>query len=68
MPIRQMQAFTTLVIEQPTAIGARRRLLEEHQTQVQQRLQELQQHLAVIETKIQFYQDLESKQLTQESS
>jgi DNA-binding transcriptional MerR regulator len=59
MPIRQMQQFAALVREKPDEVQGRRILLEIHRSTVQKRLEELSQHLAVIDWKIQHYQKLE---------
>jgi DNA-binding transcriptional MerR regulator len=59
MPIRQMQQFAALVREKPDEVQGRRILLEIHRSTVQKRLDELSQHLAVIDWKIQHYQELE---------
>jgi DNA-binding transcriptional MerR regulator len=59
MPIRQMQQFAALVREKPDEVQGRRILLEVHRSAVQKRLAELGQHLAVIDWKIQRYQELE---------
>jgi DNA-binding transcriptional MerR regulator len=59
MPIRQMQQFAALVREKPDEVQGRRILLEVHRSAVQKRLDELSQHLAVIDWKIQRYQELE---------
>jgi DNA-binding transcriptional MerR regulator len=59
MPIRQMQQFAALMREKPDEVQGRRILLEIHRSAVQKRLAELSQHLAVIDWKIQHYQELE---------
>ncbi len=59
MPIRQMQQFAALVREKPDEVQGRRILLEVHRSIVQKRLDELSQHLTVIDWKIQRYQELE---------
>jgi DNA-binding transcriptional MerR regulator len=59
MPIRQMQQFAALVREKPDEVQGRRILLEIHRSAVQKRLAELGQHLAVIDWKIQHYQEME---------
>lgn len=59
MPIRQMQQFAALVREKPDQVQGRRILLEIHRSAVQKRLAELGQHLAVIDWKIQHYQEME---------
>ena len=59
MPIRQMQQFAALVREKPDEVQGRRILLEIHRSAVQKRLDELSHHLAVIDWKIQHYQELE---------
>jgi DNA-binding transcriptional MerR regulator len=59
MPIRQMQQFAALVREHPNELRERRILLEVHRSAVQKRMEELSHHLAVIDWKIQHYQELE---------
>jgi DNA-binding transcriptional MerR regulator len=61
MPIRQMQQFAKLLNERPEAIGDRRAILEAHQHNVEQHIQELQQNIAAIQKKIRFYKELEYK-------
>lgn len=62
MPIRQMQQFAALMREKPDEVQGRRILLEIHRSAVQKRLDELSQHLAVIDWKIQRYQELEQSE------
>ena len=59
MSICQMQQFADLRRQGPRTVGERRALLEAHSLDVQQRLQELHQHLAAIEEKMKHYQELE---------
>jgi DNA-binding transcriptional MerR regulator len=59
MPIRQMKQFAALMREKPDEVQGRRILLEIHRSAVQKRLDELSHHLAVIDWKIQHYQELE---------
>jgi DNA-binding transcriptional MerR regulator len=59
MPIRQMQQFATLLRQNPAAIRDRRAILEAHEREVQQRLQELNRNLEIIRWKIQHYKELE---------
>ncbi len=65
MPIRQMQEFARLAYNHPEAISDRRAILEEHQRNVEQHIQELQQNLVVIQYKIRFYQELEQRAKTE---
>lgn len=67
MPIRQMQQFATLVRQHPNAIAQRRELLEAHRVEVEERIQELIGHLAVIDYKIEYYKELESHRDADES-
>jgi DNA-binding transcriptional MerR regulator len=62
MPIRQMQQFAALMREKPNEVQGRRILLEIHRSAVQKRMDELGQHLAVIDWKIQHYQELEQSE------
>ena len=59
MPIRQMQQFAALVRERPDEVRERRILLEIHRSAVQKHMDQLSHHLAVIDWKIQHYQELE---------
>lgn len=62
MPIRQMQRLALSMRENPSAIGDRRAILEAHEREVQHRIQELSQNLAVIQKKIRHYQELEARE------
>lgn len=64
MPIRQMQQFAALVRERPDEVQERRILLEIHRSAVQKRMDELSRHLAVIDWKIQHYQELEKAKIS----
>jgi len=59
MPIRKMQQYAELMREGNSKLGARRRLLEEHQQDVQEHIAELLSNLAVIADKINLYEKLE---------
>lgn len=59
MSIRQMQQFAEFRRIGNSSISQRRELLEIHQEQVQQQLEELSQNLAVIQEKIRYYKQLE---------
>jgi DNA-binding transcriptional MerR regulator len=59
MPIRQMQQFAMLLRQNPEAISDRRAILEAHEREVQQRIQELNRNLEIIRWKIQRYKELE---------
>ncbi|HEY9643897.1 MAG TPA: MerR family transcriptional regulator [Coleofasciculaceae cyanobacterium] len=61
MPIRQMQQFANLLQDHPESIGDRKAILEAHQRNVEQHIQELQQNLAAIQQKIRFYTELEQR-------
>lgn len=65
MPIRQMQQLTRLFYEHPEAISDRRAILEEHQRNVEQHIQELQHNLGAIQKKIRFYKELEHQAKTE---
>jgi DNA-binding transcriptional MerR regulator len=58
MSIRQMLEFTHLRRQGSTTSAQRLALLEEHQQAVLAHMQELEQHLAVIEAKIGLYKSL----------
>lgn len=60
MPIREMQQFAELRRQGDRTLARRRQLLEIHQQQIQQQLDELTQNLRVIHDKIQHYQTLEA--------
>ncbi len=59
MPIRHMQQFAGLRRRGNTTIAERRALLEEHQRVVQAHIDDLQQNLEAITTKIMDYQQME---------
>ncbi|NJL65194.1 MAG: MerR family transcriptional regulator [Methylacidiphilales bacterium] len=60
MSIRHMQKFAKLMQENPQGtISDRRKILESHESQVLQHLEELHRNLAVIQKKIQLYKELE---------
>jgi DNA-binding transcriptional MerR regulator len=59
MAIRQMQQFAEMRRKGNPSISQRRELLEVHQQQVQQQLEELSQNLAVIQEKIHYYKQME---------
>ena len=61
MPIRQMQAYAALVRQHPDAVNERRKLLEIHRQNVFEQIEKLQENLAIIDWKIQHYQELETK-------
>jgi DNA-binding transcriptional MerR regulator len=58
MPIRQMLEYTHLRRQGSTTSAQRLALLEEHQQAVLAHMQELEQHLAAIEAKIDYYKKL----------
>jgi DNA-binding transcriptional MerR regulator len=60
MSIQQVLEFANLVREQPTDVRQRRSLLEAHRNKVKQSLEELANHLNVIELKIEHYKHLEA--------
>lgn len=59
MPIKLMLEFAYLRSKGPATTTARRQLLEKHRSEVLQLIQELEQNLAVIENKINYYKKLE---------
>lgn len=61
MPIRQMQRYAELVRSQPdSGFHSRRQMLESHREAVLAQIQQLQDNLAVIDWKIQHYNELEA--------
>lgn len=60
MPIQKVLAFANLVRQHPNQVSQRRVLLEEHRDQVKQHLEELTNHLRVIDLKIDHYKHLEA--------
>jgi DNA-binding transcriptional MerR regulator len=60
MSIQKVLAFADLVRQRPDQVRERLVLLEEHREQVKKDLEELTQHLQVIEMKIEHYQHLET--------
>jgi DNA-binding transcriptional MerR regulator len=61
MPIREMQQFAELRRQGDRTLSQRRQLLEIHQQQIYQQIDELTQNLKVIQEKIQHYQELEGQ-------
>ncbi|MBD2304290.1 MerR family transcriptional regulator [Chroococcidiopsis sp. FACHB-1243] len=59
MPIRQMQRFAILLRQNPAAVSDRLAILEAHEREVKQRIQELSRNLEIIRWKIQHYKELE---------
>jgi DNA-binding transcriptional MerR regulator len=60
MSIQQVLEFANLVREQPTNVQQRRLLIEAHRNKVKQNIEELTNHLNVIELKIEHYKHLEA--------
>lgn len=60
MPIREMQQFAELRRQGDRTFIQRRQLLEAHEQQVLQQINELQQNLRVIQDKVQYYKQLEN--------
>ncbi|OWY69273.1 MerR family transcriptional regulator [cyanobacterium TDX16] len=58
MPIRQMQQFAILLRQNPAAVSDRLAILEAHEREVKQRIQELSRNLEIIRWKIQHYKEL----------
>lgn len=61
MPIRKMKQFADLRRVGNTTFPARRALLEEHWTEVRQRVAELKRDLAMIEEKVELYREMEAR-------
>jgi DNA-binding transcriptional MerR regulator len=61
MPVAEMCRYAELVREGPSTVVERRRLLQAHRDDVQRRLVELQQDLAVIDRKIETYYAMEAE-------
>ncbi|WP_411349219.1 MerR family transcriptional regulator [Paenibacillus sp. WLX2291] len=66
MNIAGMQRFAELRSQGDVTASERRQMLEQHETQLQQQLVSLQDHLHNISDKIQYYRQLE-QQTTQQS-
>jgi len=62
MPITEMQHFAEIVRQGESTVRERRELLEAHQHRLSLYLQEMQQTLVIIGTKIGYYRALESEQ------
>lgn len=60
MPIKRMLEFAKLERQGERTTAQRRRLLEEHRQEVLRNIEQLQQHLAVIESKISHYYEHET--------
>ena len=61
MPIRKMKRFADFRREGDPTIPARRALLEEHGTEVRQRVAELERDLAAIDEKVELYAEMEAR-------
>lgn len=60
MPIRKMKRFADLRRVGDATVPARRVLLEEHGTEVRQRMAELEKDLTVINEKVELYKEMEA--------
>lgn len=60
MPIREMKRFAELVRQGEHTHRARRALLEAHRARILRNMQELQDNLAAVEWKINFYKEKET--------
>ena len=60
MSIQKVLAFADLIRQHPDEVGERLVLLEEHREQVKKNLEELTNHLQVIEMKIEHYKHLKA--------
>ena len=58
MPIQGMQQYANLVSQGRVTLDARRELLEAHKRDVQARIRELEEKLAIIEAKIKRFREL----------
>jgi DNA-binding transcriptional MerR regulator len=61
MPIRKMKRFANLRRGGDATVPARRALLEEHGTQVRQRMTQLKRDLTAIDQKVELYEEMEAK-------
>ena len=61
MPIRQMQKYALSLRQNPEALDERREILEAHEREVQQRIQEVTRNLEMIQWKIQNYKKIEAR-------
>ena len=61
MPIRQMQKYALSLRQNPEALDERREILEAHEREVQQRIQEFTRNLEMIQWKIQNYKKIEAR-------
>jgi len=62
MPIRQMQQYAELVRHHPDSeFLSRRQILEAHRQRVLAQIQQLQDHLAILDWKIQHYSALDAQ-------
>jgi DNA-binding transcriptional MerR regulator len=60
MPIRQMVEYAELVREGPQTASRRRAMLEAHREALRERIVELEETAAVIDSKIEIYTEMES--------
>ncbi|HEY9647354.1 MAG TPA: MerR family transcriptional regulator [Chroococcidiopsis sp.] len=61
MPIRQMVQYAALRRQGDRTLAERRSLLESHRQRIRQQINDLDQHLQLIQHKIQHYQQLEDQ-------
>lgn len=59
MPLSRIKEFADLRYQGDSTIEARRRLLEEHQLQVRQRMSNLEKNLKALDAKIEIYRNME---------
>lgn len=59
MPIREMKRFADMRREGDSTINERREMLVNHQEKIKTQIQELMEHLEIIQEKVTLYADLE---------
>jgi DNA-binding transcriptional MerR regulator len=62
MPIRDIQKYTSLILQGEQTVPERMNLLKQHRDQVEAHLLEVQQHLAAITKKVSYYEAYQADQ------
>lgn len=60
MPVKEMASYARMVREGDTTLTARRQLMEKHREAIRSQIQELENHLQLIEKKVEYYRRKEA--------
>lgn len=63
MPVREMALYAQMVREGDATLTARRQLMEKHRETIRSQIQELENHLQLIEKKVEYYRRKEANAL-----